>query len=698
MVVISEEFSTFTDAYLEDLIRTVQRTQAYLHGTQSIDGYWWGELECNNTMEAEYILLLYFLDIQDPETFTKVSNHIISKQHDDGSWGQYYGSPGDLSTSVECYFALKLSGYPEESLIMSKAKTFILEKGGIAKARVFTKIWLSLFGQWDWRGTPNMLPELMLIPKAWKFSIYKFSSWARPTVVPLLILLANKPIKKFAQHGIIDELYPTSKTLTDYALPKPNSLFSWKGILYRLDQLVGLYQKIPVHPFRRLAEKKLVNWILAHQEKDGLWAGIQPATVYSLIALYCLGFGKNHPAIVNGLSGMRELCIEYDAGMAVQGCISPGWDTALIHLALLESGVSPTDLTLERSARWLMNQQVNTSGDWNINARKVSAGGWPFEFHNDNYPDVDDSALVINGLKMSYECGLSSPEVLTSVNTGANWIIGMQSSSGGWGAFDKDNCSRYLSQLPFSDFGEIIDPPTADVTGHVLEALGSLGYCIQDEFVAKACQFLKDDQEEDGAWFGRWGVNYVYGIGSVLPGLASVGENMDQRYILRAVDWLIDHQNEDGGWGETCGSYADPRLRGSGSSTASQTSWALLALMAANKSDHGSVKTGIEYLISTQADDGTWQEPYFTGTGFPGYGIGSVPEEMLGSKYTDDCDLSDCDLSIGSGLMIRYDLYRVAWPLLTLGRYKTLLCNNFLPGMLKLRVTNLSEDAVKHVK
>jgi squalene-hopene/tetraprenyl-beta-curcumene cyclase len=259
----------------------------------------------------------------------------------------------------------------------------------------------------------------------------------------------------------------------------------------------------------------------------------------------------------------------------------------------------------------------------------------------------------------------------------------MQSSDGGWGAFDKDNCSRYLSQLPFSDFGEIIDPPTADVTGHVLETLGSLGYCMQDQFVTAACQFLKDNQEEDGAWFGRWGVNYVYGIGSVLPGLASVGEDMSQIYILRSVDWLIDHQNTDGGWGETCGSYVDPGLRGKGPSTASQTSWALLGLMAANRSDHDSVNAGIEYLISTQDDDGTWKEPYFTGTGFPGYGIGVVPEDMLKTTHADNCDLS-----IGSGLMIRYDFYRIAWPLLALGRYKKLLRSDWTQGTLKCRVNN----------
>ena len=645
--------------HVDQINDAINRTQTFLKNSQESEGYWWGELECNNTMEAEYIFLVYFLGVVDATKLRKVAQRILSKQLADGSWGQYFGSPGDLSTSIECYFALKLSGYNPESFELTKAREFILANGSIPNARVFTKIWLALLNQWNWTDIPRMIPEMVFISQRLPFNIYKFSSWARPTIVPLLVVFGRKPVAVIPDYANLDDIQ------SGYS--SSNSKFyrsSENKFVKLVNKSMGIYEAQPFHPFRKLAEKRLLNWILTHQEKDGLWAGIQPSTFYSLLALNCLGFDVEDPVIQKGLSGVDRLCWESDSDMAVQGCISPGWDTALGLLSLLESGVDVETKEIYKSIVWLLSNQISTTGDWIINAGHVSPGGWAFEFHNNNYPDIDDTALVIMCLAQAQNNGIAHSGLKDSIRRGLGWVLGLQSQSGGWAAFDKDNCSKYLSDLTFSDFGEVIDPPTVDVTGHVLEMLGKLGCSKEDVYVNRACQFVQDNQERDGSWFGRWGVNYIYGIGCVLPGLASVGEDMDQPYILRAVDWLLDHQNEDGGWGETCGSYSDPSLRGVGPSTASQTSWALIGLIASDYKADDSIYRGIRYLMDTQQHDGTWDEPYFTGTGFPGYGIGCLPYDL------EDEHWREYDLSIPSGLMIRYDLYRIVWPLLALARYK----------------------------
>ena len=645
---------------IDQINDAINRTQTFLKNSQYAEGYWWGELECNNTMESEYIFLVHFLGVADSIKLRKVAHRILSKQLADGSWGQYFGSPGDLSTSIECYFALKLSGYNPESSELMKAKEFILDNGGIPKARVFTKIWLALLNQWKWADIPQLIPEMVFISQGLPFNIYKFSSWARPTIVPLLILFGRRPVAVIPDYANLDEIQ------NGYS---PNGSKSYRSrqnkFVMLASKLMGLYEIQPFHPFRKLAEKRLLNWVLTHQENDGLWAGIQPSTFYSLLALYSLGFDVGDPVMQKGLSGVDRLCWESNEDMAVQGCISPGWDTALGLLALLESGIDVETEVIDKSIIWLLSNQVTINGDWIMNAGNVSPGGWAFEFHNNNYPDIDDTALVIMGLTKAYSYGIELSEIMDSIHRGLGWVLGLQSRSGGWAAFDKDNCSKYLSDLTFSDFGEVIDPPTVDVTGHVLEMLGNLGCSMEDLHVNRACRFVQDNQEPDGSWFGRWGVNYIYGTACVLPGLAAVGEDMGAPYIVRAAEWLVDHQNEDGGWGETCGSYADPSLRGVGPSTASQTSWALIGLIASCHKADDSIYRGIQYLMDTQQQDGTWDEPYFTGTGFPGYGTGCAPygiqEDELWCEY---------DLSIPSGLMIRYDLYRIVWPLLALARYK----------------------------
>ena len=547
--------------------QAVQRSQDYFRRTQFPEGYWWGELESNPTMEAEYLMLCYFIGRNDPERWRKVCNYILSKQRSDGSWGQYYGAPGDVSTSVECYFALKLAGYSPDSNPLEKAREFILSKGGVPNARVFTKIWLALFGQWDWKGTPNMPPEMIFLPSWAPFNIYAFASWARATIVPMLIILTHKPYCPVPESANIDELYPGGRESADYALPKPTGGFGWRKTLWWTDKLIGLYQRLPIHPFRGLAERKIIRWVLEHQEADGSWAGIQPPWVYSLIALNTLGYGPEHEVVKKGVEGFEAFTLEDDDKCSVQACVSPVWDTCIAQLALLDSGLPPDDQMVQASTRWLMNKQIFTGGDWQVRAKNTRPGGWSFEFDNVLYPDIDDASIVVMAM---HKVRLPKPEKrrqADSIQRGVEWMTGMQSKNGGWAAFDKDNDHKYLSKIPFTDFGETLDPPSVDVTAHLLEMYGRLGYTKDYAAVSRGFDYVISEQEEDGSWFGRWGVNYIYGCGAVLPALEAIGEDMSQPYIRRCVNWLMGHQNDDGGWGESCASYVDPAIHGIGPST-----------------------------------------------------------------------------------------------------------------------------------
>ena len=649
------------------------------------DGYWWGRLESNPTMEAEYLMLSLFLgkedQLQENRRWDKICRSILNAQREDGSWGLYYGAPGDLSTSVECYFALKLAGVSADSDEMTRARDFILSRGGVPGCRVFTKIWLALFGQWDWKGLPNMPPELILVPgQIWgfqlPFSVYDFASWARPTVVPLLIVLSRRPTRPVPEWAHLDELFPQPRDQTDYSLPKPpGGLFrgwGWAKVFYLLNYALGLYQQLPVQPFRKAAERKAVDWILDHQEANGGWAGIQPPWVYSLIALNDMGFPpdqdqKIREVIEKGFKGLDDHVVEDAETMFLQGCISPVWDTCLAQIALLDSGIAPDSPMMQKSTRWLLDRQILEPGDWQVRARNVEPGGWAFEFDNDRYPDIDDTAEVIIALDMARLEPDEEPRRQEAIQRGVNWVLALQSDNGGWGAFDKNNNRTYVSKLPFSDFGEVLDPSSVDVTAHILEMLGKLGYRLDFPPARRAYEYIRLEQEEDGSWFGRWGVNHIYGVCAALNGLAAIGEDMGQSYIRRAVDWLMAHQNDDGGWGESCGSYVDPALRGVGPSTASQTAWAILALAAAGELGCGAIDRGVEYLVRTQKEDGSWDEPYFTGTGFPGYRQGERPRRMPKPG-----EFGFQGLDMPGGFMINYHMYRNYWPLMALGRYARL--------------------------
>jgi squalene-hopene/tetraprenyl-beta-curcumene cyclase len=621
---------------LDDAIR---RTQDYFLRTQRPDGYWVGELETNVCIAAEYLLLTHFLGIADGERRRKVAAYLKRQQSADGTWPIYYGGRPDLNATVEAYFALKLAGASPEAPHMRRAREFVLSAGGIPRVRVFTKVWLALFGQWDWEGVPALPPELIFLPSWFPLNIYDFASWARATIVPMLIILTERPVCPIPKSARIDELYPAGRERAEYALPRPKTLLSWKGFFHAADAVLRRYDGFAIRPLREAAYRAAERWIVARQEADGSWGGIQPPWVYSLIALKLRGYPLEHPVMRKGIEGFDGAwSIEDDETFNPQACLSPVWDTSLAMTALLDSGLPAGHPALAQAGRWLLREQVLTGGDWQVKAKGVEPGGWAFEFENDVYPDTDDTAAVLIALART---DLPEAHKAPCLRRGIRWLRGMQSANGGWGAFDKDNTRRIVNEIPFCDFGEVIDPPSEDVTAHALEAVSLLGEGGSSQ---PALRYLRREQRADGSWFGRWGVNHIYGTGAVLPALAAAGEDMSHAYVRRAVRWLLERQNEDGGWGESCASYVDPSVIGRGRSTASQTAWALLGLLAAGGASRDrlaehAVERGIAYLVGTQEEDGQWQESEFTGTGFPG------------------------------DFYIKYHLYRNYWPLLALGRY-----------------------------
>ena len=629
----------------------VERAQTWFSREQFGEGFWWAELESNATMDAEYLLLTHFLGARDEQLWRGVAQDIRAYQRADGSWAMYHGAPGDLSTTIECYFALKLAGDSADAPHLSRAREFIRSHGGISQARTFTRIWLALFGQWSWDDLPAMPPELMLLPPSAPLSIYRFASWARGTIVPLLLLMDDRPVRGVPQAARLDELR------VGPAIPRP-ARDPIDRVFFALDRALRLYGRLPIHPLRRRARKKAEEWILAHQEADGSWVGIQPPLVYSLMALRAVGHPLEHPALKRGLQGMHDrwMLRRSDGSLRVQACLSPVWDTGLGLLALVESGVDPQDAMVRKAAQWILKEEVRVPGDWCVQVRGVEPSGWAFEFENDLYPDVDDTAVVLLALHNSR--ALDAPTRERAVR----WVLAMQSRNGGWAAFDKDNTSRLPALLPFCDFGEVIDPPSADVTAHVVEMLGAFGFDRSHGAVARGLRYLYAQQEKEGSWFGRWGVNHIYGVGAVLPALAAAGEPVDGLAPRRAVRWLVERQNSDGGWGESCASYVDPAARGRGESTPSQTAWALLGLVAGGRAGSAAARRGVRFLIDRQRADGAWDEEAFTGCGFPGYGIG----EEHGARIREGRELS-------AGFMIRYHLYRNCFPLLALGRYRAAL-------------------------
>jgi squalene-hopene/tetraprenyl-beta-curcumene cyclase len=606
----------------------LERARAHLLGRQHADGWWKGALDTNVTMDAEDLLLREFLGIRGDRETRMAANWIRSQQREDGSWGNFYGADGDLSTTVEAYAALRLADDEPDAAHMRAARAFVLAGGGLEHSRAFTHIWLALFGLWSWDDLPALAPEIMLLPDRAPLSIYAFGCWARQTVVALAIVMSERPVRPLP-FGL-DELRSGTPPAKERRKP-----FSRRGLLGALDRGAALYGRRPIRALRELALARAERWVVARQESDGSWGGIQPPWVYSLMALQLRGYAIDHPVMRAGLEGLDRFVIEEGDTRRLEACQSPVWDTALAIIALSDAGVPADDEALVRAAEWLLDEEIRVRGDWAVRRPDVPAGGWAFEFANDNYPDVDDTAEVVIALR---RVALADRErVEAAIARGVRWTLGLQSASGGWGAFDADNTSTLVADLPFCDFGEVTDPPSADVTAHAVEMLALEGHRDGDAF-ARGLRWLRDEQETDGSWFGRWGLNHIYGTSAALLALEAAGADADDLQVRRAVRWLEDHQNEDGGWGEDARSYDDPAWIGRGPSTASQTAWALLALHAAGERSPA-MERGVAWLVETQRSDGGWDEPQYTGTGFPG------------------------------DFYINYELYRLVFPVMALGRW-----------------------------
>jgi squalene-hopene/tetraprenyl-beta-curcumene cyclase len=594
----------------------IEAAQNFLFSLQHEDGYWCGELEADTTLESDYIMMHTLLGTGDPRKMRKAVRWILDHQNPDGGWPIYHGGPSDISASVKAYFALKLMGYAADDPVLLRARACIEALGGVTNVNTYTKIYLCFFGQYDWDAVPAIPPEIVLFPNWFWFNIYEISSWSRAIFIPLAIVYAKKPFKKIRHEQGIQELFPGGDMHNaKLHLKWSSKLLSWRNFFLFFDRMTHWFERVHVRPLRSLALKKAEQWMLERFERsDGLGA-IYPAMMNAIIALRCLGHSGDDPQFIRAMDEFEALGIEEEDSFRMQPCKPPVWDTAYALFALAESGVPSNDPRIIRAADFLLRKQVTHKGDWAVKVRNVSPAGWYFEFNNEFYPDVDDTAQVLLALgHVEHPDGRYLQE---SVDRAVAWELAMQCRSGGWASFDRDNTKMMFQYIPFADHNAMLDPPTADITGRVLEMLASRGYPREHPGVQRAIAFLLKEQESDGAWFGRWGVNYIYGTMCALRGLDAMGIDHNEPYIQQAAEWLRMVQNPDGGWGETCGSYDDPRTRGVGPSTASQTAWAVLGLLAAGDTRSTSVARGIEYLLRTQRSDGSWRYPEYTGTGFP---------------------------------------------------------------------------------
>lgn len=621
----------------ERLVQAIRRSRDYILSQQLAEGYWVGELEANTTLTSEYLLFRRLIGYVDTHREQKCVRYLLSQQQADGGWNLYYGGPSEISTSTEAYLAMRVAGVEPHAPAMRRARHFILAQGGLTKTRVFTKIFLALFGQYDWRGIPVIPPEIIFLPRSFYINVYEFSSWSRSVIVPLSIVFAKKPLYTLPPSCSVEDLFLEPPGPARYAMPIRERGLNWGTFFVLLDSFLKLSEKYTLQTFRDAAMRRAEQWTLEHQDHTGDWGGIMPAMLNSVLALVSLGYRLDAPPVAKGLQAIERFGLETADTFRLQSCVSPVWDTVLSITALADAGVSRTHPHIRRAMQWIVGKQVRREGDWKVKNHRGQPGGWSFEFNNDFYPDNDDTAAVLIALQ---KAGLPDEEKGEVFQRGLQWLLSMQCDDGGWGAFDLNNNKAILNKIPFADLESMLDPSTCDLTGRALELLGLIGFPRTHHIVRQAIRFVQDNQELDGAWYGRWGVNYLYGTCHVLCGLRSVHEPMHQPYIRRAVHWLLTHQNADGGWGETCRSYEDPTLRGTGVSTASQTAWALMGLLAAGEARHEATARGVDFLLRTQTTTGSWYEPEFTGTGFPKY------------------------------FFIKYHMYQHYFPLMALARYR----------------------------
>ncbi|MEA3211033.1 MAG: squalene-hopene/tetraprenyl-beta-curcumene cyclase [Chthoniobacter sp.] len=623
----------------------ISRAQQNLLRLQHEEGFWTGELFADSTLCSDYVLFMHWAEEIDPVLEEKCAAHIRRRQLPDGGWNIYEGGPSEVSASVKAYFALKLAGHLPAQPWMQEARACILRLGGIPRMNTYAKLYLALLGQFRWQFLPTMPVEVVFMPQWFLFNIYDMSSWSRAMLMPLAILNHYKPSRQLPADKQLHELYPVGSEQGDLGINWRTPRLSWPNFFLVCDVFLKLLHKLPWKPWRAAALARAEAWMTERmgEGSDGLGA-IFPAMLNALIALKTLGYQKDHPVYLKAKRDFEGLFVDDPQDFRIQPCLSPVWDTSINMIALLESGIAPTSASIQQAARWLVEKEVRICGDWYCRNPHREPSGWAFEFNNVYYPDTDDTMMVLMALRLV--APTDEREARARFARALRWLLSFQCRDGGWAAFDRDVMQRWLEDVPFADHNAILDPTCSDLTGRVLELLGYIGYDRESAVVFRATSFIRETQEDDGSWYGRWGVNYIYGTWQVLRGLRAVGEDMRQPWILRARDWLESCQNEDGGWGETCASYEDPHLKGKGPSTPSQTAWALMGLIAACDParpadlERRAIRRGVEFLLERQSADGSWPEPETTGTGFP------------------------------SVFYLRYDMYRNNWPLLALATWR----------------------------
>ncbi len=593
------------------LDHVIAEARGALGRRQRADGHWVFDLEADATIPSEYIMLNHYLDEREPGREAELAAYIRSIQEEHGGWPLFHRGDFDMSASVKAYYALKLAGDDINAPHMQRAREAIHARGGAEKANVFTRYALALFGEVPWHAVPVMPVELLLAPSWFPVTIYRISYWSRTVVVPLLILAALKPRAKNPTRTRIQELFLTPPLAITRWQSNPTG--HWGGTVFlAIDKVLRWIEPhAPKGLRKRAIDKALAFFTERLNGEDGLGA-IFPAMANSVMAMEALGFAKDDPKVVTAKLSIKKLLTPGEGKAFCQPCVSPIWDTGLAALAMMEAGESGQSMS--SCCDWLKDRQIlDLKGDWAVKRPHVRPGGWAFQYNNAHYPDVDDTAVVAMALHRA-----DAGKYAESISRAAEWIEGMQSSNGGWGAFDVDNADAYLNHIPFADHGALLDPPTADVSARCISFLAQIGYERTHPVMVRGIGYLKREQEQDGSWFGRWGTNYVYGTWSVLNALNAAGEDMRQPYIRRAVDWLIQQQNSDGGWGEDGATYWKERRYERKASTPSQAAWAVLGLMAAGEVDHPAVKRGVDYLVAAPREaNGRWVEPWFTAVGFP---------------------------------------------------------------------------------
>jgi squalene-hopene/tetraprenyl-beta-curcumene cyclase len=637
--------------------QAVTRGVSWFLSAQAQEGYWWGELEADTTLESDYILYLHILGRLKSGKVEKLARYIRARQLPDGGWNTFVGGPSEVNATVKAYVALRLSGDPVSAPHLARAKEKIHELGGIEITNSYVRFYLAMVGAVDWSIVPSIPPELMLLPNWFPVNLYEMSSWTRGIVIPLAIIYAQKPGWRLPEGVTVDELFKTPGG-------KPKSfnwdkqVVSWKNLFLVLDRAVKLHERLPWKPARKAALARARKWMLERLERSEGLGTIYPAMMNSIYALLADGGDTNDPLVAREIKFLERYEIDEDNTIRVQPCISPVWDTAIAMVSLAEAGLDSSHPSLIAAERWLLDNQILGGGDWQVKNSKAAPGGWAFEFQNDFYPDVDDTAFVLMALTR-----VSDPNktrLRNACRVGLAWLLSMQNSDGGWGAFDHENNLQFLNHIPFADHNAMLDPSTADVTARVVECLGQMGWPLEHPVIERARKFLSKDQTADGSWFGRWGVNYVYGTSGVLRALDTVGLS-SQGDCQRAVDWLRSVQNPDGGFGESILSYYDAAQKGKGKSTPSQTAWGLIGLLAVVGTNDPAVERAVAWLVEHQNADGTWDEDQFTGTGFP------------------------------CVFYLKYHLYRNSFPLYALGRY-----NNMNKGRRRFCAVKVLPEELQH--